>query len=135
MRVAGQLTFPGPSRSLAICALYVASSLSSFLILTSIVPIRLSVCSVSHCEGNQLTELIASDRFGFGFDLFVPNICVSACLAEHLAYPVHRAWLEMCWRTKRGSHHARGRHLRCTKGGGRDKPLGGECGVSARSTE
>lgn len=37
------LTFPGPFFNFAICALYVPSSLSSFLILTSIDPTRVSV--------------------------------------------------------------------------------------------
>lgn len=57
------LTFPGPSRSFAIWPLYIASSLSSFLILTSIPPIRESV------------DEMASVSEGFGRALFVPKIC------------------------------------------------------------
>ena len=78
----GRRTLPGPFRSLLICSLYRASSPSSFLILTSIEAIRLSVCvpvaahqsTAARCsrmwlrmDGVLPTEEMASWRVGRGF--------------------------------------------------------------------
>ena len=78
------LTFPGPAFIFDICVLKTESSPSSFLILTSMLPILVSVCEQTKSarsidelarHNDRLTELMASDRLGFGLDLLLPNIC------------------------------------------------------------